>query len=183
MFVASAEWPKKTEVQHSVSVTVSLIPTSEGFTPVAETPGQIVVTGVPSSPGTPEAPLSEAFGPGYRAEARAVLSAAAFTKDPEEQKYQRLERRKLTWSWTIVSGEPGRQALSVAIEVRWLPTLNGEPAVEGEEVWDHEFEIEVAKPFLTLGQLQLSTFLSGFIGSALTVPFLYGLIRERWKKK
>ena len=51
-----------------------------------------------------------------------------------------------------------------------------------ERVWSEAITIRVTKPFISLGNLQLATFISGFLGSGLSIPFLYGLVKDRASK-
>lgn len=88
----------------------------------------------------------------------------------------------LTWEW-IISGE--REEVTRHLRLRLL--VRWEAGADGVEIWSSErLETKVERPILALGQLQVMGLLSGFVGSALSVPFVYGLVRElatRRKKK
>jgi len=126
--------------------------------------------------------LPEAFGKDYRARARAVLDVTEFNRKPESQEYRELKDRRLDWRWSVSSNSPGSQLLLLAIDVEWTPT-SGTGAAITERVWTANLQIEVTKPFISLGQLQIGTIFGGVIGSGLSVPFLYGFLKERRKKQ
>ena len=134
--------------------------------------------GTAVSVGTPGASLPQQLGPGYTTRARATLDAIEFDKEPEAQEFKLVGDRQLKWDWSVSSKTTGKHLVLLAIDVEWTRTA-GPTEVIQERVWSAAMEVEITKPFISLGQLQLATLLTGFISSGLTVPFLYGLLKER----
>jgi hypothetical protein len=151
------------------------------LTQVIETPGNTVVVGTPRPIGTP-GPLEKARGPRYEGQARAQLDAAQFEKDPEVQPLQRLDSPILDWSWSITPKSQGKHTVIVSIQIEWTPAdAAGQPIID--RIFSHNLEIEVTKPFLSYGELQIGTLLTGFLGSVLSAPFFYQIWKELKEKR
>jgi hypothetical protein len=176
-YFGRAEFPRELESGRSEALTVSLIASDGGVIPLTLQPGATQVLGTLVPLGT-AGPIEEARGEGYLARATANLDAAAFNVAPGEQPSRSVPSPRLDWQWSISSEQEGRQLLVVSIDVEWTPIAGG-GAPFSERVWSQVIEIEVTKPFIALGSLQLATLFSGFIGSGLSIPFIYGLIKER----
>jgi len=182
-----AEWPEKMEVDRSDSIRVSLVCTTDQvFTPTSEIAGHAVLAGSPVPVGgTPEAPIQRAFGE-YEAFAKANLYASVFEVSPPETKYQSLEqpRTKWDWNWSIVPKESDWQSVIVNMEVQWEPPFgsNGQP-IPPREIWCEQLDIYVKEPLVTMDQISVGSLLSGFIGSALTFPWLCERIKEKREKR
>jgi hypothetical protein len=180
--MVEAEWPKKMEVDCSDSIRISLKRTTEHlFTPTIETPDHTVIAATPIPFGTP-GPLEGAWGPDYKAYARANLAGAAFRISPPITEYQLLEQSEIKWVWNIMPEKPGPQTINASIQVKWEPSgSDGETIYR--QIWDSQLDIFVEKPLIATGQLNAFSLFSGFVGSAFSVPFLYERIKERREKR
>lgn len=182
MFVARANWPKKMEVGEGSWVEVTLLRTGEVVitTPAAGRGGEVET--VEPFPTAIVGPSGELVPAQIKAELNSDFEKVVLSKGTSDYCQITNTDSELKWEW-IISGErePAIRQLTLRLLVRW-----GE-GVEGEEIWSSDRqETEIVKPLFTLGQLQVMGLVSGFIGSALSVPFLYGLARElgvRGKKK
>jgi len=181
--MVEAEWPRRMEIYRSDFIRISLVRTGEGgFVPTVEVAGHTVVAETPIPYGTPGALAEGAFGPEYRASAIARLEGAAFEIAPLETGYQSLDQPQVTWDWNILPQQPGPQVLNARIAVRWEP-IEGDGAAIERTVWRHSFYVVVERPWIKTGQLSLLSLISGLIGSALSVPWLYDRIKEVRKKR
>jgi hypothetical protein len=178
---ARAEAPKELEVGRSSSVTLSLLLTAPDPSPVPDTPGNTVVVGTVVVSGTPGVPLPEIKGPGYRATARGIFESTEFKVQPASHDFRSISGDRLDWRWSVSSSSPGSQVILLRIEVEWTSVDGSRPTIR-EELWSTAIDVRVTKPFITFGQLQLGTLAMGFISSGLTVPFLYGILKERRNK-
>jgi hypothetical protein len=179
------QWPKKMEIDHSDSVRVSLVRiTEQTFVATVERPGHTVVA-VPLSPiGTPSVPIEKVFGPEYKGFATAYLAGAAFDVEPLGTAYQPLDQPQVIWEWNIVPKKTDQQLINVSIEIQWKP-LGSDGEIIQRRIWSSRLDIFVEKPLIATGQLNLFALISAFIGSGLSVPWLYksiGDIRENQRK-
>jgi hypothetical protein len=180
---ARGEAPKRLEVGQSSSIIVALIPASTelpGSNP--SRPGNTVVVATAIPVGTPGASLARAQGPGYAARARATLDAIEFSKQPDTQEFKAVSDRRLEWQWSVSSKSQGTQLVLLGLDVEWVRTAESGEVIR-ETVWSAAMEIEITRPFISLGQLQVATFVTGFVSSGLTIPFLYGLLKEHRSRK
>ncbi len=146
-----------------------------------ETPGGVIIVSTPKPVGTPGATLREAFGPSFVAWARPRLDATEFKKEPAQQDFKQLNDQRLDWEWNVSSSSSGIQGARIVILVQWRSIESNES--REDEVWSAKFDIEIRKPFLTIGQIQLGTILSAVMTSGLSVPFLLGQWKEYQKKR
>jgi hypothetical protein len=184
--VIEAEWPKRLEVGQSDTIRISLIRVSEKtYVPTLEVAGHtaMAIVSTPINIGTPGVSAAAAMGPDYEAFAIAKLSAAAFNVDPASSESQRLDQPRIDWTWSILSDQANPQVITVTIYVQWKAKDGSDVPIE-RLLWRSSppLEIEVYRPLVTTEQLSVSTLLSGLIGSGLSVPFLYGIVKERDKK-
>ena len=65
--------------------------------------------------------------------------------------------------------------------LRWK--LKSDPDVQKQHpIWEKHLAIQVTKPLISIKDLKLSALLNTFIGSGLSIPFIYDRIKERKKK-
>lgn len=177
-----AEWTRKMEVNCSDSIRISLKRIKEQpFTPTIEIIGHTVIAVTPTPFGTP-GPPEGAWGPEYKASAIASLAGTAFKVSPVITEYQSLEQTEIKWVWNIMPEKPGPQIINASIQVKWEP-IGGDGETIHRQIWDHRLEIFVEKPLIATGQLNTFSLFSGFVGSALSVPWLYERIDERIKER
>lgn len=181
--MVEAEWPERMEVDRSDSIRVSLVRTISGtYVPTIEEVGHLAVAATPQINGTPNAPLEEASGRNYRASAVALLGATAFKCESASQEVQPLERAQIDWVWNCSSDKPGDQPVNVSIWIRWDP-VEDQAAPEERQIWREQLTVSVKKPWVTTDQLSILSLISGFVGSALSVPWLYDRVREAREKR
>jgi hypothetical protein len=172
------EAPVEVELgRESPAVRVALIQGKDDIlTQVVVTPGNTVVVSTPPPIGTP-GPLVNARGPRYQGMGRAVLEAGQFEKEPEEQNLRPLDSPLIEWSWIITPQSEGTHTITVIVQIEWTPIDGtGQPLID--RIFSHSMDIKVTKPFLTYGELQIGTLLSGFLGSVLSAPFIYQVWKE-----
>lgn len=177
-----AEWPKKMEIDCSDSIRVSLVRTTDQvFVPTIEITGHTVIAESPIPFGTP-GPLPDPWGPEYKGSAMANLAGTAFKISPVTSEYQSLEQPRITWEWSIMPEKPGPQTINASIEVQGEP-ISGDGETIQRTIWRSRLDILVEKPFVTVGQLNIFSLFNGFVGSALSAPWLYERIKERKEKR
>lgn len=185
-----AEWPKRLEVGHADTIRVSLIRISGNtYLVTAETAEHTLSAATAMSIGTPDVGPERAFGPGYDAVAIAHIGGVAFQIDPSTDEEQRLDpdRDRIDWRWNIkplVEDEQDlhiTQVVGLTIDVQWIPRSSADVTIQ-RTLWHSDLHIDVYRPLIATGQLSLFTLLSGSIGSGLSIPFLYGIVKERKKK-
>jgi hypothetical protein len=178
-----AEWPKKMEIDRSDSVRISLVRTTEQvFVPTVEIVGHTVIVASPMPVGTPAAPIAMAFGPEYEALANATLKGAAFECEPLQTEDQSIDQPRITWEWNIIPKKPGQQIVNANIEIKWKPIGSKESTIQ-RTVWRYRLDILVQKPLIATGQLNVLSLAGGFVGSVLSIPWLYERVKERREKR
>lgn len=181
--MVEAEWPKKMEIDRSDSIRVSLVRTTgQVFVPTIEIAGHTVIAASPIPFGTPKVPLERAFGPGYKASAIANLAGTAFKITSVTTEYQSLEQPRITWEWNIMPEKPGPQTINANIQIQWEP-IGGDGETIQRPIWRSRLDILVEKPLIATDQLSVTSLLSGFVGSALSIPWLYSRIKERREER
>jgi hypothetical protein len=106
----------------------------------------------------------------------AKLVGTAFDIQPVVDETQSLQQSLVIWEWSLFPKSSGRQIVYVTVVGQWQPKGGG-PTVQ-RQLWDSRLEIQVTEPLLALGQLNLLTLLSGFLGSALSVPWIFQRFQE-----
>lgn len=184
LLVIEAEWPKRLEVGRSDTIRISLIRVSDkAYFPTIEVAGHTASVSTAINIGTPGVSAAEAMGPDYEAFAIVYLAAPAFNVSLASSELQPLDQPRLDWTWNILSDQANPQVISVTIEVQWK-AKDGSGVPIQRVLWRSSppLDIDVYRPLVTTGQLNLFTLLSGSIGSGLSIPFLYGVLKERGKK-
>jgi hypothetical protein len=136
-----------------------------------------VIGATPLPVGTPEAPIERAFGPDYEASVTASLVSTAFEIEPVGDASQSLDQSVIIWEWNIICDRPGEQTVNARIEAEWVPT-GGEGAAIQRQIWLSRFDILVTEPLITPGQLSVMSVVGGFIGSGLSLPWLFEQARD-----
>jgi hypothetical protein len=153
--------------------------------------------GTPIPNGTPNVPLSQAFGPGYMVFAYAQLDvspASKFDLPPQLRKdSQSLEQQQLTFSWTITPKETTKAVITITITGQWKPIGAGNEL--DIPLWANKQPYNVSpseSPVSTPGQFitQVATTLGAalyavlpiFGGLGLTVPWIVDQIGKRRNK-
>lgn len=178
------EWPKRMAVDRSDSIRLLLLP-SGGPAPaiVVVTPGHTaVVVSVTPPAGTPGVPVADTFGPEYRGYAAAHLVGAAFDVSPLTTESQSLDQPEIVWEWNILPKKAGPQVVNVDIVFQWKPVGGGGEIIP-RQIWRQQLQITVTEPLIAKGQLSLLTVISGFLGSGLSIPWLYEKIAESRRKR
>jgi hypothetical protein len=184
--VVEAEYPTRMEVNREDSIRVTLKQSGGGVpgnAPTIEAPGHASGVSTPIPIGTPGTKLGQALGPGYEACATAKLDAPAFKVEPPQQSCWSLDQAEITWDWILITDgaalEPGStgEGITAGVEIQWTPIGGGRTIAS--ELWRSRMEILVDKPLVTVGQFNLFSLVTGFIGSGLSVPWIY----ERWKER
>jgi len=177
-------WPNRMAVDRSDSIQVSLMHTpSLTFAGGIVTPGHTAIAQPVTPPaGTPGVPVAESFGPEYRGYAVAHLVGAAFDVSPLTTESQSLEQSEIVWEWNVLPKKAGPQVVNVDIVVQWRP-VGGAGEIIQRQVWRRQLQITVREPLIAKGQLSLLTVVSGFLGSGLSIPWLYEKIAESRRKR
>ena len=180
------EWPTKMEVNRSDTIRISLVPintqqvvaTAEvsGHTAVAMTPLPIL--------GTPEVPMKDAFGPSYDACIIANLQGSAFDikSTTTETDCIPLDQSNITWDWSIYPRSNGHQSIISSVDVHWVPKESNNKIFQ-TQLWRYRFETDVKAPFIEVGQLNISTLISGLLSTLLSIPWIYERIKEKREMK
>lgn len=178
--IVEAEWPKdkQMDIGNSDSIRVSLVRITEGAyipTVKVETHTVVVATPAPIVGSTPGAPIESAFGPEYEGFADAELNVveSAFDVKPVRTGEQSLiGAQEITWEWIILPTKPGKQILILKIQAYWKPMKSGKRTIPPREIWHHRLEIFVNEPFITRGQLTISS-LASLLISLLSATLAY----------
>jgi hypothetical protein len=172
-----AEWPARLEARHSGTIRVSLIGTFEDYLRV-EIYGNTAVASTPIPVGTPDADLRLAFGREYEAYAVAHIAGARFDISLASPESQSLDQPRVDWIWNIASDDPGLQGIDVSIEIEWRGVHNLEESLR-RQIWRSHLEIEVFQQVVSTGQVSAFSLLSAFLGSGLSIPWIYETLKKR----
>ncbi len=162
------------------------------------------IFGAPIPNGTPDAPLSRAFGPGYEVHAYGQLDVSPASKFdlPQQlrQDPQSLDQQILTFSWTITPKEALPIAvISLTMVGQWI-FIGGKGVPPGSDMsiplWQYSqsYEVaqaEVAQPSSPVVSVQSVTFVLGLLGSigsaltatGITIPWVWDRIQGRRKAR
>jgi hypothetical protein len=122
--------------------------------------------------------VRSAFGKEYKTSAIAHLESTSFDivfASPEEQS---LDQPRVDWKWNIKPIDPGQQSLDGYIEIE-CKTVNRAGTSEKCQIWSYHLEIEVVQPIVSSGQVSTLSLVSSFVGSGLSVPWLYEIYNKR----
>ncbi|HEX5808482.1 MAG TPA: LysM domain-containing protein [Anaerolineales bacterium] len=177
-YSAEAEWPVRLETKRSSTIRVSLVRGAEGLVPTVEIQGNTAAVSTPVAVGTVEAELRNAFGSEYEPYATVRLEGTSFDMELASPAVQSLSEPRLSWIWNITSEDPGPQSIDGYIEIEWKP-VDGAKKSEKRQIWSFHLDIEVVQPSLFSGQVNVFSLVSGFIGTGLSLPWLYDVYNRR----
>jgi hypothetical protein len=171
------------EVNISDRVRVSLIRNApQGFVAQAQITGHghTAVPDFPTPVGTPGSSLGTAFGSDYEgcATANLIETTFEFKASTPPEVCRSLDQPMLTWAWNITSKNKGLQNLELTIDVQWKSLSDN--AVLERQVWFHPVYIQVDEPLFTTGQINIASLFVGFLGSGISLKWLY---EQRQAKK
>ena len=173
--IIQADWPKQMEVDSSDSIRISLVRMQAiNFIPTIQKDAEVYTTTLVF--GTPGIPIESAFGTEYSASALAKLIGVSFEIAASKEEWG-LDQPEISWNWNLVSNKPGVQRVNVTIEGNWKSKTN-KSSIQ-RLMWDRDLEIEVIEPWIKKGQLTVASLIAAFLGSALSIPWLYEKIQAR----
>jgi hypothetical protein len=176
--LVEAEWPARIKARQSGTIRVSIIKTNEGYTPIVEIPSNTAVASTPIPVGTPEADLPRKFGEGYEAYAVAHIAGASFDISLASPESQSLDQSRIDWIWNITSDSPGLQGLDLSVEIEWKPVGNTGESIR-RQIWRSHIVIDIFQPIVTSGQVSAFSLFSAFLGSGLSIPWIYEIVSKR----
>lgn len=178
-YLIESEWPTRVEVSQSATIRISLITEDSGYTPEVEIQGNRALIYTPVPAGTPGTTLESAFGEEYVADAVAHLAGSSFdTEFASLSERQSLDQSRIDWIWNIRSDDPGLQSLDVSIEIVWEHVGQIEEP-RSRQIWRAHYPIEIFQPVISRGQINIFSLFSGFLGSGLSIPWLYEMLGKR----
>ena len=154
---------------------------------------QSVLSATPIPNGTPDAPLSQAFGPGYMVFVYAQLDvspASKFDLPQLRQDSQSLEQQQPIFSWTITPKETTQAVITITITGQWKPISTGNeidiPLGEHRQNYDVASTpttpgASIIRALTTLGSAFVPVFTT-FGGIGLTIPWILDQIRKKRNK-
>lgn len=188
------EWPDQIEINSSDFIRV-LLTTTLGSAPTeipTTTAGNHSLARESPFPigamlNDPNTSIENAFGTGYEAFATANLITTAFEVQPIGPQWRPLRQPSIEWDWNISPKAQmiGSQVIDIDIEVKWIPKVNGQP-IQGQiinQVWQSHIKVNSISHWIDTGQISISSLITGFIGSGLTIPWLWEQVEKRKKEK
>lgn len=176
--VIAAEYPARMNTNTSDTIIV-ILKLAGGPTPTVTGPGRTTVAAPQQPVGTPGAALPQAFGSNYEAVAVAKLGGTNFDATSVDEE-QSLDQSEVTWTWNISPKKAGSQKVNIVVTGEWRPRDGGE--IIKHKIWQRALTIDVQEPWLTRGQINLSSLLFPMIGSGLSLPWLITQLRA-WAKR
>jgi LysM repeat protein len=125
---------------------------------------------------SPEPPFTTTLASQYEGFAVAHLVATNFDTELATEERQSLDQPTITWQWNIAPKVHKKQVVNASIEVGWESKDGWQTTPR--QIWVGQFEIVVEKPFITWGQINIASWISGFFGSGLTLVWVYEQIKE-----
>lgn len=182
-------WPVNVVKDESFVLEALIIPTPALTAGATASPNQKQVLSQLTPVGTPNMPISRAFGAKFDAFAIADLSASAFDVAPQQQAMQSLDQNEVIFDWTLTPKYIDEQTLSVSVTGIWIPKGGGKTIKRLLSI--HILNINVSPmvpvtqttPFFVPGQLTFSDLLVALISSALNVPWIVELFKKKEVKK
>jgi len=197
--VVEYEWPKQMDISDSDSISVALTVVRGPFLSELPSPpiGNVSDRGInivsPNSLAAEEEMsckgdqsaclISNIFGDGYK---MSSASAYVVTTSFDVQLLGPVERSTdqplIEWDWNIFPKSTGWQVINVGIDLQWTPTGQSGGTDILRQLWESPIAIEVNKPFLDVGQLSLSTAVTGVLGAVFTGVSLPWMLEQRRQK-
>ncbi|GHP00769.1 hypothetical protein KSF_108160 [Reticulibacter mediterranei] len=169
---------------HSFGLTVTIIRTLPSAATATSESGQIQIPSQFNPVGTPDVPISAAFGPNFDPFVVAQLTSSAFDIAPPSQDIQSLDQQSIQFTWSVTPKLPDTQVLNVSVTGIWRP-FNGSNQIQ-RLLAEHRLDVNVADtstPFITPGQFTLSELVTALISSAMNVPWIVEFVKKRQEKK
>jgi hypothetical protein len=188
------EWPRQLETNSSdfiralLTTTLGSAPTE---IPTAATGNHSLAEESPFPVGAmfndPNTSIENAFGTGYEAFATANLVTTAFEVQLIGPQWRTLRQPSIEWDWNISpkTQRLGKQVIDMDIEVQWIPKVNKQQQ-QGQilsQIWQSHVEVEVISHWVDMGQISIGSLVTGFLGSGLTIPWLWEQVEKRRKEK
>ncbi len=166
------EWPARMHLGDSDVVRLALVPSTEGYQMTAEFPEHQTIT--------QDVPVVRQAG--YELYAAARLDGVGFEIAPSGEQVSLLpENQPVTWHWSLTPRRPGRQRLTVNLQMRWEP-LPGTPGTARQAAaYSRGLDVQVDSFFgLTRRQTLLAALLGLSLGGGVMgAAFRRGGGRER----
>jgi len=176
--IVEVEWPPRLKVGQSGTIRISLVKVGGGYIPTVEIQGNTAVASTPIPVGTPGEEPRYAFGKKYEAYAIAHIAGAPFDISLASPEAQALDQPRLDWVWNLTSDHPGLQGIDVSVEIEWRPVDPADKPLN-RQIWRSHLEVEVFQSILSTGQVSAFSLLSAFLGSGLSIPWLYERLSKR----
>jgi hypothetical protein len=162
------DWPREIELTESQTVRLALFPGSVG--------GDDVLA---SESSDASRVLKLDLEDDYEfTSASATLEAANFDVRPMGAIPQSVKGQdSLEWAWNLGPRHEGRQVLTARIEAEFVSVERGETRTE---VWIEDLEVRVSDPESFLAKVPILSVVTGFLGSALSIPFGFTVWKE-WR--
>lgn len=149
-----------------------------------------VLPATPFPNGTPDVPLSRAFGSGYMVFAYAQLDmspSSKFDLPQVRQDSQSLEQAILSFDWTITPKETTQAVIAVTIIGQWKPLGTGNEIDIPLWKYRQSYDISTPEPFIkqaftTFGGA-LYAIVPIFGGLGLSIPWVLVQIQKKRKKQ
>jgi hypothetical protein len=157
--------------------------------------GQSYSVATPIPNGTPNVPISQAFGRGYTVDASAQLDvspASKFDLPQLLQPAQSLEQQQATFIWTLTPKETTQAVITVTITGQWKPIGKGNEI--DIPIWRYRQNYDVTPPpeatssqgtplaSIMQGVTALGSILTTLGGVGLTLPWMWDQIQKRRNK-
>jgi hypothetical protein len=132
------EWPARIRLGESDVVHLTLIPTSKSYLLVTEYPEHQTITQT--------VPIQRASG--YDLFAAARLDGVGFTISPDKKQVQYLPVGEfLTFRWSLLPHNPGRQRLVILLALRWVPGSTYSAATREAIAYTQALDVQVLSFF------------------------------------
>jgi ribosomal protein L40E len=124
--------------------------------------------------------ISNIFGDGYKMSTASIyMVTTSFDVQLMGPVERSTDQPLIEWDWNIFPKSVGLQVINVGIELQWTPTSKGGGTDILRQLWESPIAIEVNKPFIDVGQLSLSTAVSGAVGTVFTGFSLPWILEQR----
>jgi hypothetical protein len=182
-------WPIHVVKDQSFVLEVYVIPTPALPPNGTASPSQQKVLSQLTPVGTPNVPISQAFGTKFDAFAIADVNASAFDISPQQQTMQSLDQNEVDFFWTLTPKYTDEQTLRVDVTGIWKPKGGGESIerpLSGQTLSINVMPmmlVNISTSFFVPGQVTLSDLLVALFSSALNVPWIVELVKKRKESK
>ena len=177
--------PSSVVTGNAVDITIYLVSRKNLYmvlTVVAQNPvPQETATVSPIPLGTPDVEIMNSYGPGYEVSAIAELDAPEFTVQPSDLETRSLDAQIVKFSWIVLPNKVGLQTVGVRITGLWT---KGGVSINNRTIMSTDLFIDVGNgPFVSLGNLTISSVLVDIVGLGLIMPLISASIQKRWEAR